>query len=535
MTVPKLIECPFCGNAPRYLEAKAGFYTERVICDHCHFHLEETATQTAVERWNTRSPEESKHQRDRTDSSIYGAKVVQEGNRDVLTFWPHCDRCKSPFQFEPDEPFAHCGCAGSTEWGDPRPASWVQPPASLNAEYSSLVKTRDSALKLFSALITDRIDVGDWPPTATKAIQDLGAAPAMGYEHQCAIMEDERRASLDAFDPDASLTRTEERLYETAFTNGWDRAMRAAQPAGAQQTGTAGLVGALEDAQRAINSMKVEAETAAQGDEQMMLEACETISNEGLQAGMAIRAALASHGKAPAQAAAPAHAGEYPALVCDYCGALTPDPWHSSGMLHGKMSKHIHSCDACWRGAAQPAPVRGTPADLPPLPDPDLRDVGTTPGGIKEFLRGYATEYAKAALAARAPADSVTAPAGGEIDRLRAALVYVAFALHGKPQYMLAEGIALIDGDTVRVSRDGWTVEASINPVRATPPAQAADSVLEDAARYRFLAGHCRSTSEHWGGRWSIVVDGPAPKSHDSEDDFDEAVDAALAAQRGNK
>jgi len=102
---------------------------------------------------------------------------------------------------------------------------------------------------------------------------------------------------------------------------------------------------------------------------------------------------------------------------------------------------------------------------LPPLPDPDLRDVGTTPGGIKEFLRGYATEYAKAALAARAPADSV----------------------------------------------------------------------LEDAARYRFLAGHCRSTSEHWGGRWSIVVDGPAPKSHDSEDDFDEAVDAALAAQRGNK
>ncbi len=47
-------------------------------------------------------------------------------------------------------------------------------------------------------------------------------------------------------------------------------------------------------------------------------------------------------------------AGEYPALVCDYCGALTPDPWHSSGMLHGKMSKHIHSCDACAaRGAAE--------------------------------------------------------------------------------------------------------------------------------------------------------------------------------------
>ena len=60
------------------------------------------------------------------------------------------------------------------------------------------------------------------------------------------------------------------------------------------------------------------------------------------------RAVLAKWGQ-------PAQAGEYPALVCDYCGALTPDPWHSSGMLHGKMSKHIHSCDACAaRGAAQP-------------------------------------------------------------------------------------------------------------------------------------------------------------------------------------
>lgn len=85
--------------------------------------------------------------------------------------------------------------------------------------------------------------------------------------------------------------------------------------------------------------------------------------------------------------------------------------------------------------------------------------------------------------AARAPADSVTAAAGGEIDRLRAALVYVAFALHGTPQHMLAEGITLIDGDTVRVSRDGWTVEASVNPARATPPTRAAESVLEDAAR----------------------------------------------------
>ena len=48
---------------------------------------------------------------------------------------------------------------------------------------------------------------------------------------------------------------------------------------------------------------------------------------------------------------------------------------------------------------AQPGQERG---DLPPLPDADLRDVGTTSQEIRDFLRGYATEYARTALAARA-------------------------------------------------------------------------------------------------------------------------------------
>lgn len=63
------------------------------------------------------------------------------------------------------------------------------------------------------------------------------------------------------------------------------------------------------------------------------------------------------------------------------------------------------------------------------------------------------------------------------------------------------------------------------------------DDVVRDAERYRFLAEKCRSTSERWGGRWSIVIDGPAPKSHDSEDDLNEAIDAAMLtsaqAQKG--
>ena len=75
----------------------------------------------------------------------------------------------------------------------------------------------------------------------------------------------------------------------------------------------------------------------------------------------------------PTQPQAVPLTGEYPALVCDYCEALTPDPWHSSGMLHGKMSKHIHSCDACAaRGAAKAQDTRES----------------LTPERVKEIVQG---------------------------------------------------------------------------------------------------------------------------------------------------
>ena len=60
------------------------------------------------------------------DLSGCGAQVIEENGRFVLTYWPYCTKCKSPFQFDADEPFAYCSC-GTTEWGDPRPASWVHP------------------------------------------------------------------------------------------------------------------------------------------------------------------------------------------------------------------------------------------------------------------------------------------------------------------------------------------------------------------------------------------------------------------------
>lgn len=53
-----------------------------------------------------------------------------------------------------------------------------------------------------------------------------------------------------------------------------------------------------------------------------------------------------------------------------------------------------------------------------------------------------------------------------------------------------------------------------------------------DAGRYRWLALQ-RVTPEHWGGRWSIVIEGPAPQSWPRKDQFDAAIDAALAARKG--
>lgn len=78
----------------------------------------------------------------------------------------------------------------------------------------------------------------------------------------------------------------------------------------------------------------------------------------------------------------------------------------------------------------------------------------------------------------------------------------------------------------LRELRDRRVTAASSQP----PVEEQGDA--EDAERYRWIAMHCRSTSEHWGGRWSIVVDGPAPKSHDSGDDFDAAIDAARAQDK---
>lgn len=92
-------------------------------------------------------------------------------------------------------------------------------------------------------------------------------------------------------------------------------------------------------------------------------------------------------------------------------------------------------------------------------------------------------------------------------------------------------GYGVYTQDDAIMERAFWEgVEARAKAIRDEVAALKVerDAAMKDAERYRWLAAHTRRTSEHWGGRWSIVIDGPAPKSHNSKDDLDDAIDAAM-------
>jgi len=55
-----------------------------------------------------------------------------------------------------------------------------------------------------------------------------------------------------------------------------------------------------------------------------------------------------------------------------------------------------------------------------------------------------------------------------------------------------------------------------------------------DAERYQWLRECARATSEHWGGRWSLVTEGPAPENATSAG-IDAAIDAARNALKEPK
>ena len=106
-------------------------------------------------------------------------------------------------------------------------------------------------------------------------------------------------------------------------------------------------------------------------------------------------------------------------------------------------------------------------------------------------MLAFGRDCSDAAIAALRTEQPAPSGATEEVENLRKALVYAAFALHDTPQYMLAQGITLIDGDTVRVSRDGWTVEASVNPHRQPAPA------TQQGAAYAALPEYGINTASH--------------------------------------
>ena len=154
---------------------------------------------------------------------------------------------------------------------------------------------------------------------------------------------------------------------------------------------------------------------------------------------------------------------------------------------------------------------------------------------MSKDLLVLADEYAAAAatfaraLALKDEADSMS-PIAREAGDKRAVLAEALAALDtAQPEpvnAMLVEALERMVESVTGVDQVSAVNEARA-ALTAAKQAQPSQADAQDAARYRWLAGHCRSTSEHWGGRWSIIVEGPAPKSHGSEDGFDAAIDAA--------
>lgn len=88
---------------------------------------------------------------------------------------------------------------------------------------------------------------------AMRAAQPAGAqqpgaayAELPSYEHQRAIMEAERNASLDEYSRIVPLTSTESMIYERAFTNGWNRHASHGQAPAQAQAAPAAVEGPVE-------------------------------------------------------------------------------------------------------------------------------------------------------------------------------------------------------------------------------------------------------------------------------------------------
>lgn len=142
-------------------------------------------------------------------------------------------------------------------------------PVALAASIAAQAQTRE-----LNALRTER-------DTLLNALRQIATTEACGHPASMTIKSAETGGTLFC---EACDDKTGRRDAETM-----EEALRADKR---------GLLEALDAARMAIESMKQSAETAgAGGDEQMLQEACEEVSQEGLAASDAIRAAVQKWGR----------------------------------------------------------------------------------------------------------------------------------------------------------------------------------------------------------------------------------------------
>lgn len=93
-------------------------------------------------------------------------------------------------------------------------------------------------------------------------------------------------------------------------------------------------------------------------------------------------------------------------LRCDYCGAPTDDPWHSSV----GDNRHVHSCDACHKDDVKKLPT-------PPQPveelTPRVHRLRSSPVQRKVRTNGKSDDRRRRAIPRRLPGDYADTPRSG--------------------------------------------------------------------------------------------------------------------------
>lgn len=88
----------------------------------------------------------------------------------VINFWPYCPKCREPFVFATDEPFAFCRC-GTTEWGYPRPAEWIPDPRKITELCKKAADHLEEHYRTPRELIAELRRVGSTPHEAGFDVQ----------------------------------------------------------------------------------------------------------------------------------------------------------------------------------------------------------------------------------------------------------------------------------------------------------------------------------------------------------------------------